>query len=291
MRDLRVGGGRAITDIHVVCAVRKSEGSSPEISDFGSGSRDRGDGSPSTRLGGTLRLRAGGGDRFERGGGDNARDVPRLAAFRAFLGEIAIGPWRKGTPEAFGIIEGLRATEVAFSEGSGDDMGADDGDVTVDLSLEWEIETNGGSERYVDAATRMTRHCDLWRLCSNEPGGVEEWQWLGRAYGRKYRLRGLRLGRGRQGWDEGSAEETEEDASLSLAVQQVNGMGYRQVGYACICCHSCNPRALRWKRSECVLIRTPAVGDLACTALPDLSLFAACTASRMWITSQSRDLC
>lgn len=192
------------------------------------------------------------------------RGVAGLAAYRAFLGEVAVGPWRRETPSTFGTMEGLRAEDVACrsdshssasEEGSGGAgtgssdaaaaaVAAASGIVVVDLSLAWNSEgfagrggpggaTDGGQAAnpagrggvFGPGSPWATSHCDVWRASGQEEGG---WRWLGRAYGRKYRLTGLRVdgtGSGEGGERRGGG------AALVLAVQQVNAMGYRQVSW------------------------------------------------------------
>lgn len=81
----------------------------------------------------------------------------------------------------------------------------------------------GSGGAFGPASPWATLHCDVWRASEREEGG---WRWLGRAYGRKYRLTGLRVdggGKAGDGQNRGTA--------LVLALQQVNAMGYRQVGW------------------------------------------------------------
>eukprot|EP00752_Nemacystus_decipiens_P002453 g2310.t1 len=259
VRDLRMGGSRAIRELSVVCA-RRQNPAPPVSARGGAGREEEGIGdhpaarsSPSTsppalRLGRSLAgegVQAGG-----RGGGGGLRGVAGLAAYRAFLGEVAVGPWRRETPSTFGKIEGLRAEDMACcpgsasvsgpEEGSGGNggAGADGGDgsaaaapgvVVVDLSLAWDSEGGvgrgpipaSGDGVFGPGSPWATSHCDVWRACEQEEGG---WRWLGRAYGRKYRLTGLRIDG--SGGDGGG--ERDGGAALVLAVQQVNAMGYRQ---------------------------------------------------------------
>ncbi|CAN0017194.1 unnamed protein product, partial [Laminaria digitata] len=103
------------------------------------------------------------------------RGVAGFAAFRACLGEVAIGPWRRGTPFEFQKIEGLRAVEVACVKGGGNrgDGGDDDDNntgVVIDLSLEWESSRGGdGGGTWAaggaleEASPWSTLHCDVWQ--------------------------------------------------------------------------------------------------------------------------------
>ncbi|CAN0422264.1 unnamed protein product, partial [Pylaiella littoralis] len=128
----------------------------------------------------------------------------------------------------------------------GEGTGSNDagGAVLVDLSLAWETQEyvgcsggssgGGGGTARGGAALRLstkggvvglgspsaTSHYDLWRAESDEEEGEGGWRWLGRAYGKKYRLAGLRI--------EGAAERAATKKVLLLAVQQVNAMGYRE---------------------------------------------------------------
>lgn len=250
-----MGGSRAIRELSVVCARRRrrkptatpakgeslspsSSSTSPPALQVGRRLVEEGGGRSSS---GTV----GGGENGNKGGG-GLRGVAGLAAYRTFLGEIAIGPWRQETPSTFGNIEGLRAEEMAcfFSHNrSGDSSGvgadSDGAVVLVDLSLPWESEgcvgrgkgmgnrgaaTTSSSSKggvFGPGSPWATLHCDLWRASEEEEGG---WRWLGRAYGQKYRLTGLRIDCG------GKSEGVEEAARATvLAVQQVNAMGYREV--------------------------------------------------------------
>lgn len=227
-----MGGSRSIREVSLVCARRKTPAPT------------QGEPVPGS-IRGARRLGEGDGGNREKGG--TLRGVAGFAAYRAFLGEVAIGPWRQETPSTFGRIEGLRADEVScFSDGGR--VGGDGGDgvVVVDLSLAWETEgcVRKGDRDYRARTTSgafgagspwATLHCDLWRAVGTEgaEGGIS-WRWLGRAYGQKYRLTGLRVssGGGEAGLGgEGRAEVA--DGTLVLAVQQVNAMGYRQVRYFC----------------------------------------------------------
>ncbi|CAM9279878.1 unnamed protein product [Scytosiphon promiscuus] len=244
VRDLRMGGSRSIREVSLVCARRKTpapaegEGEEPAAGSLRGGRRlgAKEDGESSSAVDG---------DGSSRARGGALRGVAGFAAYRAFLGEVAIGPWRQETPCTFGKIEGLHADEVAcFSDdrsGGGGGGGSGVGTVSVDLSLAWESEgcvqkTAGrglGSKTggvFGAGSPWATLHCDLWRAVGTDaPEGGTRWQWLGRAYGQKYRLNGLRIdsGGGEVGREEGGRKEATE-GSLVLAVQQVNAMGYRE---------------------------------------------------------------
>ena len=190
------------------------------------------------------------------GGGGGLRGVAGFAAFRACLGEVSIGPWRRETPVEFEKIEDLRAVEVAcVKKEDGDDGEAG---VVVALSLEWKSRGIAGGA-LGEVSRWSTLHCDVWQG-SGEAGGVGgnaggdagrvgsgggggggrgDWKWLGRAYGRKYRLSGLntRAGKG--------------EAALVLAVQQVNAMGYREVNLMCLCVGLKRRKELRMERQRC----------------------------------------
>ena len=271
MRDLRMGGSRAIRELSVVCARRRKP--APPASARG-GAGDAGDhpaGSSSSASQSTLRLGhrlAGEGGQADGGGGRGGgglRGVAGLAAYRALLGEVAVGPWRRETPSTFGNIEGLRAEDIGChygsvsasevgrrgnggagansGDGSAADAVADPGEVVVDLSLAWDSEgcvgrgelsgmgdggaAPGSDGKFGPGSPWATSHSDVWRASEQEEGG---WQWLGRAYGRKYRLTGLRIN-GSSGERGGGRDG---GAALVLAVQQVNAMGYRQVGWRAI---------------------------------------------------------
>lgn len=198
-----MGGFRAVRDIRVVCTRRRDKATDGAVGAAGTSA-------PAWR-------RVGDSGTEGRGGGRELRGVAGLAAFRASLGELVIGPWRKDTPTTFGTIKNIRAVEVSSLKESLDS------DI-VDLSLEWDLEQQhgglaGAAGGASDAASPWaTLHCDVWRVTSGEK--ALGWRWLGRAYGRKYRLRGLRS------W--GGAD----DEPIVLAVQQVNAMGYREVSLA-----------------------------------------------------------
>lgn len=204
VRDLRMGGSRAIREIRAVCVRRKVK----HVAEGGKGVTSE----TSSDSGGGLRLGSG-----SSGGSGRLKGVAGLAAFRACLGEVVIGPWKGETPFSFGKVEGLRAVEVALSEDSGE---GNLGGAAVDLSLEWNFKSgeegaakNGASHARDVAATL---HCDVWKASKED---IRGWTWLGRAYGQKYRLKRLSID---GGGDEGA---------LVLAVQQVNAMGYREVSY------------------------------------------------------------
>lgn len=191
-----MGGSRAIREIHAVCArTRKPNPTSIEGGAEAEQEGERGSASWSS-AGNVLRLTS---DREKERGG--LRGIAGLAAFRASLGEVAIGPWRENTPYTFGRVGNLRAVEVAFWKGA-------TGDTLVDFSLAWEVVTEGWDGK----AETQALHWDLW--VGESEGG---WRWLGRAYGHKHRLRGLSIGGGGK------------EGALNIAVQEINAMGYRQV--------------------------------------------------------------
>ncbi|CAM9647193.1 unnamed protein product [Ascophyllum nodosum] len=183
VRDLRMGGFQAVREIRLVCARRK-----PQIPESG----DEGEALRLYRAGGVL------------------RGVAGLAVFRASVGELVVGPWRKDTPCTFGKIGDLRAVEATYQR----DESSNGIRACMDLSLEWEFSDQSEEGVSSDAGySWRTLHCDLWRASEKKEGG---WKWLGRAYGTKYRLQGLEIGGAEAG------------AGLILAVQQVNAMGYRE---------------------------------------------------------------
>lgn len=206
IRDLRVGGCRAVREIRVVCARRTKPG--PNVQTLVGrrlGDGGRGD-DRSTQQESVVR------------GVEPAkqlRGVAGLAAYRSYLGEVVVGPWRREASLTFCPVESLRAVEVNFlnaenAKGRGVKV------VVVDLSLEWKLlapPANQGLE---------VLHWDVWeaRVSAAEVGTLagdsKAWTWLGRAYGSKYRLSGLGVNVGETG-------------KTVLAVQQVNAMGYRQV--------------------------------------------------------------
>lgn len=201
MRDLRMGGTRAIRSIEVICG--------PGQSSKARGDRDQ----PSDNAGRRL---YDGGSQEDDGVAGVSSATAGVLCYRAFLGEVALGPWRPDTPSLFRAVETLRASEVAFSEAGGGGGGGG----TVDLSLEWELKPVGGGEvgsgsssASTEAVLSRVLHWDLWEAVAE---GGEGWRWLGRAYGRKFRVRGLR-------------EPVEAGGKITLAAQQVNSMGYRQV--------------------------------------------------------------
>ena len=179
-----MGGFQAVREIRLVCARRK-----PQIPESG----DEGEALRLYRAGGVL------------------RGVAGLAVFRASVGELVVGPWRKDTPCTFGKIGDLRAVEATYQR----DESSNGIRACMDLSLEWEFSDQSEEGVSSDAGySWRTLHCDLWRASEKKEGG---WKWLGRAYGTKYRLQGLEIGGAEAG------------AGLILAVQQVNAMGYREV--------------------------------------------------------------
>ncbi|CAB1116744.1 unnamed protein product [Ectocarpus sp. CCAP 1310/34] len=241
VRDLRMGGSRAIREVSLVCARRRK---SPTLSTQGEGGEKVAARSAWSALPGGRRLEDSGGGVSNAGGrsGAERRGVAGLAAYRAFLGEVVIGPWRRETPSTFGRIEGLRAEEVACFYGEGETGGGGGGGggggIAVDLSLAWESEGcvgrgRGSAKRdgvFGAGSPWATLHCDVWGVRGGEEeGGGGHWRWLGRAYGQKYRLTNLRVGGGGGGREGGGARgEATSGSSLVLAVQQVNAMGYRE---------------------------------------------------------------
>ncbi|CBN78701.1 Mannosyl-glycoprotein endo-beta-N-acetylglucosaminidase, family GH85 [Ectocarpus siliculosus] len=238
VRDLRMGGSRAIREVSLVCARRNKL---PTLSTQEEGGEKAAAGSAWSALRGGRRLEDSGGGGSNAGGksGAERRGVAGLAAYRAFLGEVAIGPWRRETPSTFGRVEGLRAKEVACFYGEGETGGGGGGGVTVDLSLAWESEGCVGRGRgfvkkddgvFGAGSPWTTLHCDIWGAYGGEEegGGGGSWRWLGRAYGQKYRLTNLRVGGGGGCREGGATGEAASGSSLVLAVQQVNAMGYRE---------------------------------------------------------------
>ncbi|CAM9289135.1 unnamed protein product [Ectocarpus fasciculatus] len=235
VRDLRMEGSRAIREVSLVCARRKP----PTLCTKEEGRENAAAGSSwsysALRDGRRLEDSDGDGSNACRRNGAERRGVAGLAAYRAFLGEVAIGPWRRETPSTFGRIEGLRAEEVTcFYSSEGETVG---GGVAVDLSLAWESEGCVGRGRgfvkkdngvFGVGSPWATLHCDVWEARGGEEEGMGGWRWLGRAYGQKYRLTNLRVGGGGDGRQEGARGEAASGSSLVLAVQQVNAMGYRE---------------------------------------------------------------
>lgn len=131
VRDLRFWGAKSVRQIRVECARRnlnKTREQAREDEEAGVGDRSR-----------------------------ELRGVAGLAAYRACLGEVAIGPWRKEMPGMFVAVKRLRVVEVEFGTAKVDDeeklarfggegvggRGCDDPSTgmvkVVDFSLEWEV--------------------------------------------------------------------------------------------------------------------------------------------------------
>ncbi|CAM9372688.1 unnamed protein product, partial [Discosporangium mesarthrocarpum] len=220
IRDLRMGGSTAIREVKVVGVLRR---------------QGRGQTSESSpRRGGPQRLGQGGDGqgREEKAGADGLNR--ELAAFRANLGNIVIGPWFEDGRVLFEEVATIRAVNVSWTpdgkRSSHPSPGGKEGTINskfsgaeLSLILEWTTTAGRAAERGSNPRDCVQRasHWDIWArqdfggdgMELKGEGGGEVWQWAGRAYGRKYFLGGLRV----------------EGLALVLATQQTNGMGYRQV--------------------------------------------------------------